>query len=150
MFKYVGVTGIDQPRIVQVGYEMGLFTQLNERIGLEYIIRQLVAGGDINAIWVVNRTMETIAHDSILGGDQRPDTTELRKMAEVYQANEPMSLLSSQNLTVMAPIPVRTASPSASPWYDCPLPISMPRCKSLSPMPSWWVCWWHSSARWSH
>nr|WP_320114942.1 SpoIIE family protein phosphatase [uncultured Desulfuromonas sp.] len=111
MFKYVGVTGIDQPRIVQVGYEMGLFTQLNERIGLEYIIRQLVAGGDINAIWVVNRTMETIAHDSILGGDQRPDTTELKKMAEVYQANEPMSLLSSQNLTVMAPIPGTDGQP---------------------------------------
>lgn len=35
IFKYVGVAGVDSPRIVQVGYEIQLLQELHERVSLD-------------------------------------------------------------------------------------------------------------------
>lgn len=107
VYKYVGVTGVDKPRIVQVGYEVNLFRQLNEQIGLEYMVKALVSGGDVDAIWVVDPTMKTIAHGSVLASESGtgPDKDELVAMEEVFSTNRPMSFLTDAHLTVMSPVP---------------------------------------------
>ncbi len=114
VYKYVGVTGVDKPRIVEVGYHAQLLEDLNNRIGLEYMIQHLVSAGDVDAIWVVDPKMETIAHGSILAADgvtRQPDQRELKAMEAVFRANQPMSFLTDDYLTVMAPVPGGTDQP---------------------------------------
>ena len=114
VYKYVGVTGVDKPRIVEVGYEVQLLEDLNARIGLEYMIQHLISAGDVDAIWVVDPTMMTIAHGSILSAGsvtRKPDLRELKAMEEVFSANRPMSFLTDDDLTVMAPVPGGGAQP---------------------------------------
>ncbi len=65
VFKYVGVTGIDKPRIVEVGYEADYLNNLANRIGLRRVVDNLLGGGDINALWVLNETLDTIVEPDV-------------------------------------------------------------------------------------
>lgn len=60
IFKYVGVAGIDQPRIVQVGYNAAVLNDLRQRVSLERLVAALVAGGDVEAIRVVDSETTTL------------------------------------------------------------------------------------------
>lgn len=40
-FKYVGVSGVDQPRIVQVGYNASILDEIEERLGLPRLIERI-------------------------------------------------------------------------------------------------------------
>jgi len=58
-FKYVGVAGIDKPRIVQVGYNAAKIDQLRQSVGVDRLVEQLVAGGTISAARVVYAGQQT-------------------------------------------------------------------------------------------
>jgi len=65
VFKYVGVSGVDQPRIVQVGYHANFLSQLRERFGVTRLTEELVSGGDIIAIRVLDGDFLTLAYSAI-------------------------------------------------------------------------------------
>jgi len=50
VFKYVGVPGVDKPRIVQVGYHATFLQQLRRRMGLTRLVNQLVSEGSASSI----------------------------------------------------------------------------------------------------
>lgn len=52
-FKYAAVAGRDQPRIVQVGYSAELLTQLQDQLGLQRILDDLLRTEGILGIWTV-------------------------------------------------------------------------------------------------
>ena len=66
-FKYVGVAGIDQPRIVQVGYNAGVLSELRQRVGVKRLIDGLVAGGDVSGIHVVDNETTTLVFSGAPG-----------------------------------------------------------------------------------
>ncbi len=53
VFKYVGVTGVDKPRIVQVGFHAAFLQELRLRMGLTRLVNQLVSEGSVIAIRVL-------------------------------------------------------------------------------------------------
>jgi len=69
MFKYAGVAGIDKPRIVQVGINARTISALTEAFSLKRYVGELVEGGKLHAVQVVDQDLSTIALSSIEGID---------------------------------------------------------------------------------
>src|SRR5205823_5857318 len=61
-YKYVGVAGIDKPRIVQVGYRAELLQQLQREVGLSRLVAGLVRGANVVSIRIVDARPATIAY----------------------------------------------------------------------------------------
>jgi serine phosphatase RsbU (regulator of sigma subunit)/anti-sigma regulatory factor (Ser/Thr protein kinase) len=76
VFKYVGVTGVDKPRIVQVGYNAAFLQQLRQRMGLTRLVNQLVSEGSVIAIRVLDKNMITVDYAERLRDDKLPEPTE--------------------------------------------------------------------------
>ncbi len=106
VFKYVGVGGVDQPRIVQVGYEATYLEALADRVGLPRTVDNLLGGGDIDALWVLNEDLDTISSATVLGADVNaaPDEAEMEVVGSVLSTGEAQSILAGGVLSVMAPM----------------------------------------------
>jgi len=63
-FKYVGVPGVDKPRIVQVGTPGASLQTLKETVGVEKLTRVLVGTGALKAIHVVQTDLSPLASHS--------------------------------------------------------------------------------------
>jgi class 3 adenylate cyclase len=113
IFKYVGVTGVDKPRIVEVGYNAVYLTRLADRIGLRRAVDNLLGGGDINALWVLNEALDTIASAKILGlgVNPAPNEAEMKALQSVLISGEARSILARGILTVLAPMPGQGDAP---------------------------------------
>lgn len=53
-YKYVGVSGVDHPRIVQVGLDGSMLDVLNQSIGVQQLLDHMVNESVIFRIWVVD------------------------------------------------------------------------------------------------
>jgi hypothetical protein len=106
VFKYAGVAGIDRPRIVQVGYEATFIEELRRRVGLTRLVDELVAGGHLVAIRVVDRNFLTIAFRAVPGGrDEGSLTNAERALVERAVREEgTVTTTGAGILTVAAPI----------------------------------------------
>jgi class 3 adenylate cyclase len=113
IFKYVGVTGVDKPRIVEVGYEAIYLDELADRIGLRRAVDNMLGGGDINALLVLNESLDTVASAAVLGTEVNPAPTEgeMSTLRSVLTSGEAQSLLEGGTLTVMAPMPGQEGAP---------------------------------------
>lgn len=69
-FKYVGVPGVDKPRIVQVGTPGQSLQSLRDEVGVQKLVRVLVASGALKAIHVVQKDMAELASE-VAGSDTR-------------------------------------------------------------------------------
>src|SRR5262245_39162756 len=88
VFKYVGVTGVDKPRIVQVGYNATFLQQLRLRMGLTRLVNQLVSEGSVLAIRVLDKSMNTVDYAERMRDTKLPDPTEsdLRNILSLAKA----------------------------------------------------------------
>jgi adenylate cyclase len=77
VFKYVGVAGVDKPRIVQVGYHASMLQQLRQRMGLTRLVNQLVSEGSVIAIRVLDKSMITVDYAEKLRDNKLPEPTEI-------------------------------------------------------------------------
>ncbi|MBF2077694.1 MAG: adenylate/guanylate cyclase domain-containing protein, partial [Synechococcales cyanobacterium T60_A2020_003] len=67
LFKYVGVAGVDQPRIVQVGYEAQLIQDIQQQIGLSRLTNELINQGSIVAVRIVDQDLTNLARSVSAG-----------------------------------------------------------------------------------
>lgn len=106
IFKYAGVSGLDQPRIVQVGYEATFLDQLRQQVGLPKLVDELVAGGNVNAINVVDNQVTTIAYSVAPGLDSGLELGErdLANLGTAIEQQRTTSYLEGLSLRVVAPI----------------------------------------------
>lgn len=106
VFKYVGVTGVDKPRIVQVGYHATLLEQLRQRMGLTRLVNQLVSEGSVIAIRVLDKSMLTVDYAERMRDAKLPEPTEneLANMLSLAKSGRTQSFLDSSFLKVVAPI----------------------------------------------
>lgn len=58
-FKYVGVSGVDKNRIVQVGYQADALQLVRDGVSLDRLGQELIASHDLRAIRIINRVYET-------------------------------------------------------------------------------------------
>ena len=105
-FKYVGVSGVDKPRIVEVGYSARYFDSLKEKIGLQRVVDSLLAGHDIDAIFIFDKESRLIVgpRPEAAHPQQKLEEAELAPVAEVIRKGVAKSLISGSELSVIAPI----------------------------------------------
>ena len=106
VFKYVGVTGVDKPRIVQVGYNAAFLQQLRQRMGLTRLVNQLVSEGSVIAIRVLDKSMITVDYAERLRDDKLPEPSEsdLANLRKLVSEGRTESHLEGSLLKVAAPI----------------------------------------------
>ncbi|WP_322516537.1 adenylate/guanylate cyclase domain-containing protein [Rhodopseudomonas palustris] len=105
-FKYVGVGGIDKPRIIQVGRSAKLLEQLTAKVGLQRAVENLLADGDIDAVWVFDRKLDAIVGPGVYGVDRHegPNKQELGPVGSVIADGRTRHVESRENLSVIAPV----------------------------------------------
>ncbi|MGH8469481.1 MAG: ATP-binding SpoIIE family protein phosphatase [Gammaproteobacteria bacterium] len=106
VFKYVGVTGVDKPRIVQVGYHAAFLEELRRRMGLTRLINQMVSEGSVIGIRVLDKRMNTVGYAERVRGDKLPEPTEsdLASFLSLAKKQRTQSFLEGSLLEVAAPI----------------------------------------------
>jgi len=82
-FKYVGVGGVDKPRIVQVGYNFTTLDELRQSVGVTRLVEQLIASGEISAIRVVTNNVRTRVFQT---GSGIPDTVTEQDLEKITRA----------------------------------------------------------------
>ena len=106
IFKYVGVSGVDQPRIVQVGYHANFLSQLAERFGVTRLTQELISGGDIIAIRVMDGNFLTLAYSAIPEANTNPEMEQHAQelMLIAVQEKRTVSDFFESILQVVAPV----------------------------------------------
>jgi methyl-accepting chemotaxis protein len=61
VFKYAGVSGVDQPRIVQVGYNASLLENLRQAYSVQGLVEDAVARDDVLYVRLVDTKMKSLA-----------------------------------------------------------------------------------------
>jgi class 3 adenylate cyclase len=105
-FKYAGVSGIDKPRIVEVGYNAKYLNDLKARVGLGRAVQALLASGDIDAIWVFDTRLGQLAGPEVMGpaSARFPSEPEMQSLKQVLVEDHTRSVLLGSALSVIAPI----------------------------------------------
>jgi adenylate cyclase len=105
-YKYAGVGGVDKPRIVQVGFDAKFLADLAARVGLTRSVHALLAGGDIDAIWVFDTNLSQLAGPEMFASKEasRPSEEEMGAIRETLKDDQTRSVLQANALSVIAPI----------------------------------------------
>lgn len=105
-FKYVGVGGVDHPRIVEVGYNARYFDRLAEQIGLQRVVDSLLGSGEIDAIFIFDTGSRLIVRPKTANASlaEQVSETELEPVRKVIQSGVASSVASNKMLSVIAPI----------------------------------------------
>ncbi len=105
IFKYVGVAGIDEARIVQVGYNAAVLNDLRQRVGLQRLVAGLVAAGDVAAIRVVDSQTTTLVFSAgPQGGSPALAASDLDRLAKVMKSSVEDVSLDGSLLKVVVPV----------------------------------------------
>src|SRR5215204_3585846 len=106
VFKYVGVGGVDEPRIVQVGYEARYLAALRRQVGLVQLVEQTAGSPGVVGIRVINSRLRTRVFRS---GPDAPEDAPLNAreraaLGGALQREEPQTFEEGDVLSVAAPI----------------------------------------------
>lgn len=106
VFKYAGVSGVDRPRIVQVGYHARLLAELGHIYSVQGLADDTVSKPDVFLV----RRVDTDMREEALSQDENvpeiPDSGERDKenAAEAMTSSQVVSRWESEALVVTAPI----------------------------------------------
>jgi len=106
LFKYVGVSGIDRPRIVQVGYEANILDELSKDVNIQKLVDELTGQANIAAIWILDRQKNDIAASSQPVSDIGASLSgeDLKLLDEAVSSREMRSALQANILRVATPM----------------------------------------------
>ena len=105
-FKYVGVPGVDHPRIVQVGLDGGMLGVLNQTIGVQQLLDHMVRESDIYRIWVVDLAIQArqFADDAGRMASDEISATDRSLLLEAINQSHVQSHLDGDHIAVAAPL----------------------------------------------
>jgi hypothetical protein len=108
VFKYAGVSGVDKPRIVQVGYEALYLAELRRQVGLVQLVEQTAGAPGVVGVEVVNRRLGTRVSRSgpEMGETDGLSTRDRAALRSAERSGEPESFEQEDVLTVAAPISI--------------------------------------------
>ena len=106
LFKYVGVSGIDKPRIVQVGYEANILDELSKDVNIQKLIDELTGQANVAAIRILDSQKGDIAASSqpVSGIGASLSSEDLKLLDEAISSREMRSALQSNILRVATPM----------------------------------------------
>ena len=105
-FKYVGVAGVDKPRIVQVGYGAEVIERLRQQVGPARLAEEAVASDNILAMRIVDRDLETVAFSAApdSGIPRQLSEADLDRLRRVVAEGRTTTYHLGSVLRVMAPV----------------------------------------------
>lgn len=116
LMKFAGVTGVDRPRIVQVGADMRRLGDLLRKSGAEGAIDGLIATRAVEAAWLLDRDGRVLARGAVLangsGGPLSDADTAAVKAAAA--ASDVTTRVSGDGLLALAPIRYASANAAAA------------------------------------
>ena len=106
VFKYVGVSGIDRPRIVQVGYEATFLKELSRDMNAQRLVDELTGQGNVASIHVVDAERQHLAASTqpIRGIGERLSGDDLDLLEEAFDSEGVHSALRDDVLRVAVPL----------------------------------------------
>ncbi len=104
IFKYVGVAGVDRPRIVQVGYHAGILERLNRQIGLERILSDLVKLEQVVSLRMLDPELKVFASAAREGELAPMSEVELSHARKALALGKPDSFLETGQLNIIVPL----------------------------------------------
>lgn len=143
-FKYVGVPGVDQPRIVQVGLDGRMLAGMLDSLGVQELLDHIVEEGDIQRVWVVNRQaeVENMAMRGGAGPKPAPAKPDLRLLRDVMAQGRAGSRLDEDYIAIAAPLALLPnladgggdSGRTRKPYRPVP-------CCCMFPWACWIACW---------
>lgn len=105
-FEYAGVGGADRPRIVRVAYQGQFLDRVRERVGMSRLVQDVVAGGNVEALHVVDRDLTTLAYNAVPGREAGQDLSAAQRASvrRVMETGDTTSRLDGDVLTVITPL----------------------------------------------
>ena len=108
IFKYVGVGGVDKPRIVQVGMEASFLERLDQNLGMQRLLDELI-GGEVRAITILSSELYPLVSRRVTTAATATDASPLapsdRLLAEAcFRQKKPCGRLASDGYHVAAPV----------------------------------------------
>jgi adenylate cyclase len=106
VFKYVGVSGIDRPRIVQVGYEATFLEELSQDMNAQRLVDELTGQGNVASIHVVDAQRQDLAVSThpIKGIGESLSSDDLDLLEEAFKTKGVRSALRENVLRVAVPL----------------------------------------------
>jgi methyl-accepting chemotaxis protein len=109
VFKYVGVGGIDKPRIVQVGIEAFFLERLDENLGLKRLVSEL-AVGQIQEVQIFDEQLAPKVSRRIGGGaiaesrEASVADADIEQLQEAIRTGRPVGRFSGASYRVASPV----------------------------------------------
>jgi PAS domain S-box-containing protein len=107
IFKYVGVGGIDQARIVQVGEEVNILEQLRQQVGLIRLVNELMDGKTIVAVRIVDQNLVNLARSVSAGSGgitSLDNPVDIANLQWAIAQNKTISYMDGSILKVIVPV----------------------------------------------
>lgn len=106
VFKYVGVSGIDRPRIVQVGYEATFLEELSRGMNAQRLVDELTGQGNVASIRVVDDQRQDFAASTqpIKGIGESLSSDDLNLLEEALRSKGVHSALGRDVMRVAVPL----------------------------------------------
>lgn len=105
-FKYVAVSGLDRPRIVQVGLDGHMLTALRESLGVQELLNHVVKLDAIDHVWVVGKDMEikNFADEQNDIHNRELSTDDVDMLRKVINTGSTFSRITSDHLKIAVPL----------------------------------------------
>lgn len=106
VFKYVGVSGVDQPRIVQVGYEAAFLDDLSRELNVQTLVDQFTGQGNVAAIRIFDETRASVAESTapIDGIGETLDADDIALLDRALRSRDVQSALRKDVFRVAVPL----------------------------------------------
>jgi len=106
VFKYVGVSGIDKPRIVQVGYLATFLEELSQDMNVQRLLDELTGQGNVASIRLVDAKRQSLAASTqpIRGIGERLSGDDLNLLTKAITSRGVCSALREDVLRVAVPL----------------------------------------------
>ena len=106
VFKYVGVSGIDKPRIVQVGYLATFLEELSQDMNVQRLLDELTGQGNVASIRLVDAKRQSLAASTqpIRGIGERLSGDDLNLLTKAITSRGVCTALREDVLRVAVPL----------------------------------------------
>ena len=113
VFKYVGVSGIDKPRIVQVGYLATFLEELSQDMNVQRLLDELTGQGNVASIRLVDAKRQSLAASTqpIRGIGERLSGDDLNLLTKAITSRGVCSALRQTQGTALREDVLRVAVP---------------------------------------
>ncbi|CAO3360182.1 PP2C family protein-serine/threonine phosphatase [Azospirillum palustre] len=114
LMKFAGVTGVDKPRIVQVGADLRRLGDLLRKSGADGLVDGLIATRAVEAAWLLDRDGRVLARGAVVADGTSLSDADTAAAKVVMPGGDVTVRVSGNSLLALAPIKYAGPTPTAA------------------------------------